>query len=204
MKIIKMINNDIIKIITEEISEFDFLGNDKYQKETESIDLLKNEEFQKQFICDALLSKSNIGINIYDSRIGGDWENDAEDASRLTIEYMTNITYQYDKEKEPVKFNLDFRSDGIQISKGEREDFATYDTPAYGEAWFNYFNWDDIEVSMYTDDGDDVDFIAFRKAPAKIQTLFIRHFTQEYIGEYTGLEIRTSEMKNNIQNTPYC
>ena len=66
---IKMINNDIIRIITEEISEFDFLGNDKYQKENESIDLLKNEEFQKRFICDALLSKNNIGINIYDSRI---------------------------------------------------------------------------------------------------------------------------------------
>ena len=49
-----------------------------------------------------------------------------------------------------------------------------------------------------------MDFVTLKKAPEKIQILFIRHFTQAYIGEYTGLKIRTPEMKNNIQNTPYC
>lgn len=199
-----MINKDILKIITEEISEFDFLGNDNYQKESESIDLLKNEEFQKQFICDTLLKKSNVKIEISDSRIGGDWEEDVQNASRLTIEYLTKITYQYDQGKEPINFNLDFRSDGIQIGKGERKDFGSYDTPAYGEAWFNYFNWRDIDVTLGTEEGDDINFVEFIKAPEKIQTLFIRHFIQGYIGEYTGLEIRTPEMNNNIQNTPYC
>jgi hypothetical protein len=195
---------NIIKIINEEISDFDFLSNDEYQKEKEIIDLLKNEEFQKTFICDALLNKKNIKIEVYDSRIGGDWEDDAEDASRLTLEYMLKVTYTYDQNKEPVNFNLDFRSDGIQISKGKREDFATYDTPAYGEAWFNYFNWSDVEVNLTTNDGDDINFVAIKRAPIKIQILFIRHFIQDYIGNYTGLEIRTPEMKDNIQNTPYC
>jgi hypothetical protein len=47
------------RIINEEISEFDFLGNEQYLKEQEVVDLLKNEDFQKQFICDSLLSNLN-------------------------------------------------------------------------------------------------------------------------------------------------
>ena len=51
-----MKKRDFIRIINEEISEFDFLGNEQYLKEQEIVDLLKNEDFQKQFICDSLLS----------------------------------------------------------------------------------------------------------------------------------------------------
>src|ERR1035437_5253077 len=54
-----MVEKDIIKIINEEASNFDFLGNDDNMKEQEIIDLLQNEEFQKQFICDSLLERKN-------------------------------------------------------------------------------------------------------------------------------------------------
>ena len=52
-----MKNKQLIKIINEEISGFDFLGNEEYLKEEEDINILKNEDFQKQFICDLLLKR---------------------------------------------------------------------------------------------------------------------------------------------------
>lgn len=194
---------EVIKIINEEISDFDFLGNDEYQKEKENIDLLSNEEFQKRFICDSLLNK-NVKIEVYDSRIGGNWEGDIEDANSLSIEYYLIIDYKYDQTKEPIKFNLDFTSDDVGISMGERTDRGTYDTPPSAEAWFNYFNWSDIDVTLSTADGDQIDFVAFKKAPMKIQSLFIKHYTIDYIYSYTGADFRTSDAKDSVKNVPYC
>ena len=44
-----MFKKDFIRIINEEISEFDFLNNQQYQKDREYVDLLNNEDLQKQF-----------------------------------------------------------------------------------------------------------------------------------------------------------
>src|SRR5208283_5141494 len=98
-----MSNKNIIKIINEVISEFDFLGNDKNNKEQEIIDLLKNEELQKQFICDSLLNKKDrIKIlNISDSTIGGNWDEvNTDNATTITIKYDLKIQYTYDINKE--------------------------------------------------------------------------------------------------------
>ena len=72
-----MIDKNIIRIINEEASNFDFLGNEDYLKEREILDLLQNEEFQKQFICDSLLERKNkIKTDVFESKLGGDWEDE--------------------------------------------------------------------------------------------------------------------------------
>ncbi|MFA5207260.1 MAG: hypothetical protein WC428_01020 [Candidatus Paceibacterota bacterium] len=202
-----MFDKNLIKIINEEVSGFDFLGNEEQLKEQEIIDLLQNEDFQKQFICDSLLEQKNkIKIDVFDSKIGGDWEKDSEDAKKLTLEYFLKIEYKYDQKKEPVVFDLSFYSNNISISKSDNYDpgdWGRYVAPS-GNAWFDGFNWNDINVDLNTSDGDEVKFVAFEKAPPRIKVLFIRQYVEGYIGNYTSMDISTPEIKDKIQNVPYC
>lgn len=196
-----------IKIINEEISNFDFLGNDKQIKEQENVDLLRNEDLQKQFICDSLLNKRDkIKIlNISDARIGGNWDsNNSEDANILTIEYNLKMEYVYSPDKEPIIFDLYFDSDNVRIGVNSWHNPGNnIDIAPEGDSWFDDFEWNDINVTVFTLDGDEIQFVAFEKAPPKIQMLFIREYTQGFINSQT-LEIRTKEMRDKVQNVPYC
>lgn len=201
-----------IKIISEEINNFDFLGNNEFLKEQETTDLLQNEDLQKQFICDSLLSKQDkVKIaKIADSYITGNWDElNKDDADSVTLEYSLDMEYQYDIEKEPLKFNLSFQSDRIDISVSGWYDTGKWSgtmpdsVESSGESWYDVFDWSDIDVKLYTMNGDEIKFLAFENAPPKIQTLFIREFVQNFIENET-LELRTNDLKDNIQNTPYC
>lgn len=200
---------NIINIIKEEVKNFDFLANDEFLKEHETIDLLMNEELQKQFICDSLLGKDNkvIIIKVVDSFINGDW--DEPENNTLGIEYTLDMGYVYEMGKEPIKFSMVFSSDNIDVSVGGWSDSGKFggtvdtDVEPSGESWYDSFDWSDIKVELFTIDGEEVKFIAFEKAPTNIQTLFIREFTQNFIESQTH-DIKTREMRDNIQNTPYC
>ena len=206
-----MRKQDFIKIINEELSNFDFLGNDEFLKEQGNTDLLLDEDLQKQFICDSLLNKkSKIKIvEITDSRISGNWEDDPENANNLTIEYFLKLEYKYDLEQEPIRFDLNFYSDEVRIGKSGWYDKGSWGgtmadaIEPSGDAWFDGFEWLDIDVTLNTPDVDEIKFVAFEKAPPRIKTLFIREYTQEFITNQT-MEIRTGEMKDKIQNVPYC
>ena len=112
---------NIIDIIAEEVKQFDFLGNDERNKEQEINELLMNEELQKQFICDALLGRNDKVkiVEIQDSYLTGNWDEfNKEDADRLSLEYSLIIDYLYDSRKPPLRFNLFFNADKINISVG--------------------------------------------------------------------------------------
>ena len=195
-----MLRKEYIKIINEEISNFDYLGNDDYAKEQELINLLKTEEFQKQFICDVLLRKPNIKKKVTHARIGGDYEDD--DPSYVSLEYFLDYEYQYDINKEEIKFTIDFSADKISINVYSNTDRGDYYTPPSTEAYYTDVEWLDIEVTMHTLDGDDIDFIAFNKAPIKIQELFIRENVENFISSET---FDTSELGGDkIQSISYC
>jgi hypothetical protein len=199
---------DIINIINEELSDFDFLGNDEYSKEKENYDLLSNEDFQKQFICDSLLGrKEKLKIRITDSRVGGNWEeNNPEDISYLTLEYFIEVEYKYDQTKESIKFTLNFDSDKISVNAESHSDPGNWGNyvPPESDTWFNSINWNDIDATIATLEGDEVEFKAFKKAPVDIQNLFVREYTQNYI-EANTIKINTGENINKpaIINT-YC
>jgi hypothetical protein len=191
-----------IKMINEEISKFDFLGNDAYNKEEESVDLLKNEDFQKQFICDSLVNNKNIKVRVTEARVGGDWE-EGNEASSLSLECFTEITYKYDINKEPIVFGLNFSSNNVKITiqaTHDSGDWSKYIAPS-GEASYSEIDWNSIDVELTTKDGDEIDFSAFKIAPFKIQNLFIREYTEHIIENKT---IEVNMQKDNIQNIPYC
>ena len=203
-----MKNKDFIKIIKEEINNFDFLNNDEYRKKQDINDLLMNEELQKQFICDSLLNRNNkIKINkIKDSFITGDWdEKDFNENGKLSLEYSIDMAYFYDSTKEPLIFDLYFHSDDIDVNVNGWNDAGNFGggVEPRGEAWFDRFDWGDIDVTLINADGEDLDFKAFKNAPAKIQTLFIREYLQNFIETQT-LTLKTPELKDNIRNIPYC
>ena len=206
-----MLKKDLIVLINEEISEFDFLGNDEYKKETENINLMKNEDFQKQFICDSLLNPSKIRqIKEAEARLGGNWEDDFDDADNVTIEYNVDLGYVFDQTKDPVTFNLSFYSDKIDIKKDGWYDKGRWagtmpdSIEPSGDAWFNRFDWLDINVGLYSLVGDEIDFIAYKKAPDRIKILFLRVYLEDFVGDKTGMDIRTKEMNDKVQNVPYC
>jgi hypothetical protein len=177
--------DNIIMIINEELENFDFLGNDEYNKEKEGFDLLSNEDFQKQFICDSLLKRRDkLKVRVTDSGVGGNWEtNNPEDISFLTLEYFTEIEYKYDPAKEAVKFTLNFDSDRISVSAGgyyNPGNWGRYEPPE-GDTWYDSIDWMDINVTLFTMDGDEIEFNAFKRAPADIQNLFVREYVESYI-----------------------
>jgi len=201
-----MTRKDFVKIINEEIKNFDFLGNDEVLKEQEVTDLLQNPDLQKQFICDSLLDKSGkVKIKeIVDSYIRGNWdESNTEDADRVTLVYSIDIDYRYDAMKEPITFNLYFNADKIDIGVDGWYNAGDYMNAPEGESWYNVFDWGDISVALNTIDGDDIEFKVFEQAPEKIQTLFMRHYLEGFI-ETESLELRTDDQKNTVHNTPYC
>lgn len=196
---------NIKKIINEEIKNFDFLGNEEFLKGQEDIELLSNEDLQKQFICDSLLKrKSKIKIlQIKDATLGGNWdENDFKNANLLTIDYNLHIEYLYDTTKHPLNFDLYFYSDNVGIKVNGNKDIGDYYTAPYSESWFNYIMWDDINVSLHTDDGDDINFNALKNAPHNIQVLFIREYTESFITNKTSMNINNNIDKSSIAQ--YC
>ena len=193
----------LIEIISEEVESFDFLRNEENQKEQEIIDLIKNEDLQKQFICDSLINKNKIKIILNDSSVGGNWNNDSlEDADTLTIDYNIDIEYKYDSNVESINFNLNFYGANVRIAIGGSSETGDNLTPPSNEAWFYGITWNDIEVSLFTLDGDKVKFLAFERAPKNIQSIFTREMLKDYIENQTSIDIR--DKFNGAEITRYC
>jgi hypothetical protein len=200
----KIIN--LKKIIAEEVNNFDFLNNDNDTKYQEYIDLLNNEELQKQFICDSLLTTQDKKIkflNTTNAYIGGNYETENfDDINKLTLEYGLDIEYLYDSTKEPIKLTLEFYSDNINVGASGYYDKGDYYTQPSGDAWFDYVEWSDIKVSLFTDDGEEIKFVAFEKAPANIQTLFIREYVSSFITSKTTMDVK--DKANKAAVSQYC
>lgn len=203
-----MNKQEIIKIITEEIQEFDFLGNDEHSKEMEIINLLKNEDFQRQFICDALLRKNLVKNNVTDNMVSDD-SRLFSGPNHMNVEIRVDVTYKYDQSKEPVEFGLEFVADNIEVDTDSDYDAGRWGVstddaiaPSGGD-WINYINWDKIEVNLYSMDGDEIEFNAFVKAPANIKTLFVREYCENNIENKSDYRIEVDPTDKTEINS-YC
>ena len=199
-----MKNKSIIKIINEEISDFDFLSNDKYTKDQESINLIRNEDFQKQFICDSLLKRKEKikTLDVVESHFDGNWEKNGY----LGIDYIVELAYTYDVTKQPAKFGLQFVGERIGFSTQEEESPGNYHTPGTYNAWFDEIKWQDIDVkmTMIGERDDEIEFLAFEHAPQRIQDLFVRDFIGSLIREWTSMGMGTPADYDNASKLGYC
>ena len=200
-----MDKKNFIRIVNEEIKNFDFLNNEESAKEQENIELLQNEDLQKQFICDSLLNRNEKIkiINMTDARMSGDWDSlNNDDRDALSIEYNISIDYVFDSSKEPLKLDLSFNGSNVEMNVSGTNDNGDYLTPSSNDTWINSINWQQITVSLFTSEEEKIDFIAYDKAPEKIQNLFIREFLEEFITEHTEMDVR--EKTDNTTITQYC
>jgi hypothetical protein len=207
-----MKNKQLIKIINEEISGFDFLHNEEYLKEEEGLNLLKNEELQKQFICDFLLKRKEKikTIQVSQSDFDGNWERNGY----LSIDYIIELAYTYDTTKEPAKIGLRFDGDRIQYNVDSDYDPGKWmgtmpdSTPPSGGDWFSQINWDDIVVEMFSIEkgfeGDIIEFLAFEHAPKRIQDLFLRDMLGDFIKEGAGVSMETPADFDDANKVGYC
>jgi len=187
-----MNNNVFIKLIKEELSEFDFLGNDAQHGEEDNINLLKNEDFQRQLIVDSLLESNKIEVDIKNSSVDNDWEGDVDANSKLSIEYIIDVVYNYDKNNEPVEFELGFTCETTPITGTEE-----------GKSWYETFDWNNIDVSLSTLNGDDVKFKAFEKAPDEIKAIFIREFVKDFVADATNADSHTEKTQDVVQDVTH-
>ena len=176
------IDKQIIKTINEAISEFDYLNNDKQVIEDEKAQLLGSEDFQKQFIIDSISNRNKIKENVIDSNIE---ETDNDNSScHFDIEYISDILYSYDTTKEPISFQL--YMNGIKvpcimdnnISRG-----GDYDTPDDVSSLISHVEWSDIHVTLYTNEGEEVEFNALSKASAKIKGIFAKQYLYDMVAD---------------------
>lgn len=184
---------NIIDIIKEEVNDFDFLGNRKVLEDNDIINLLKNRDFQKQFICDTLLNNDKIKtVDTISSNISGNWE-DGNDGGKMNIEFYQKLSYLYDKTKNPIEFNLDIDGTDISFHTTTIND----DTTNYSESKFTDIDWDSFNVTISTLDGDNIKFEELDSAPSNIRNLFIKEnikyllFNETSIS-FDGLDIRNS------------
>lgn len=164
-----MKKKDFIRIINEEVGEFDFLNNEKYIKEKEIIDLLQNFEFQKQFIFDSITKmRYVIEFNEFSAFVynQSDLEYENEEQNTLNLEITCDVKYKYDSMEEPINFSLIFLGNKVRYQQENSENLIT---------------WDEIDVDLYSIEGDKIDFTAFDKAPDNIKKLFIKSYIEDII-----------------------
>jgi hypothetical protein len=119
-----MRKKDFLRIINEEIAAFDFLGNEQHQQDEQLVGLLEDENFQKQFIIDSITNmRDKIQISNGNSEILTDPDEDTE-----TTASDFDLQYDYDTEKEPLKFNLGFDVDDVEMysPQGDKIKFIAF------------------------------------------------------------------------------
>lgn len=163
-----MKRKDFIRIINEEIGEFDFLNNDGYVEERRKIELLQNPQFQKQFIIDSITKmRDKIKFDQFSAHFYNDIDLDDQYRDNVNLEVNTEILYKYDPQEEPIRFSLVFTGSNIEYEP---------DTSSN-----EMVNWDDIDVNLYTTDGDQIDFSILEKAPLNTKILFIKAYVEDVI-----------------------
>lgn len=196
-----MKNFDFRKIINEEISDFNFLGVDDMLKEQEELELLQNEEFQKQFIIDSITNlKGKVKIleteTAYMQEPEYDKGDDNTGSDNVFLEYFIKVEYSYNE--APIKFKLDFTGE-VNLSWDGWHDpgkwggtMADAIEPS-GELWIDYIEWDNIQPNLRTMDNDDIEFTAFENAGEKTQELFIRAYVEDIVAQELDAELRVEK-----------
>jgi len=167
-----------IKIINEEIND---ILNDP-------TNLFQNNEFQLKFINNAINKLNNINFEIVEGYISNEYEE--YESGKLSIDITCNVTYKYEPNKI-IKFQIIFTSPNkIEYSIDTDTDKGDYYTAPYSTSRFTYFEYGDIDVNIYTDDGEEINFNSINNINGYHRSRFIRMFIRSYIENKTGISLK--------------
>jgi hypothetical protein len=143
---------NIIKLINEEISEYDFLGAGKMQEADSLASNFSTPEFQEQFINDIINKKVKISDAVF-------LENSEDDIVKYPGDHPTfNIKYTLQIDNyNGLNFELLLEGQNIDYSLKISNEKQTYDTPGSSEISYKYINWNDIDTIIITDQNEKIE-----------------------------------------------
>ena len=152
----------LIDLIKEEVSNFDYLNNDKRVKEKEDISIIYKDEFQKKFILDTIEGKVESYVDNKEAYTNFSKSGDINDDY---IDFNITINFKY----ESNNLGVEFIGDKVNVLDGELNN----------EEDINNIKWLQIIVILKANNGDTVNFQMYEKAPDKIKELFIKSCIKE-------------------------
>ena len=157
-----------VRSIMEAIESFDFLGMEEEKKKEESLKILNSKEFQVTFIND-IINEFNNKIKfkdidvIYDS---SQIDDELKDGEKFSLEYNVSLKYLY--KDNVINITLFFSGTDIDYKLESNEE---------GEQTFTDLDWNDINIHIFNNDGDEVDFSWLDKSP-QIKSRIIKKFIE--------------------------
>ena len=141
-----MKKKDVIRIINEEISGYDFLNISEIENTDNYLNIINSKEFQTQLVYDIISKNPNIT----------DWNealssvDDVEDdgwGDNVIPHLEKNYTFTYNHGNQPYKLTLDLEGHNVPISMEGSSIPATHLQPAeYPEP--SYADYSDIEITF--------------------------------------------------------
>jgi len=181
---------NIVKIIKEEIDNFNFLNSDDYQQHNEYLSLLKNIDFQKFFIESVLRQPNNVEKkDEYLTDVTGSWDDSENETGNISFEYETDVVYKQSQNTEPVEFNIQVNADNVNLYVNVNSDKGDYHTAPHSEGWLSDINWYDMNVLLLSNDGDEINFEEYQKLSSGDQEKFIRFFIEDFFTKRTSMPI---------------
>lgn len=154
--------NSLIKLIKEEVNNFDYLNNDKRVKEKEDVSIICKDEFQKKFILDTI--EGNVQAYVDNKDLNSMFRKYGDITDNF-IDLDITINFKY----EDNNFDIEFTGNRVDILDGQlnsKEDI-------------NNIKWHQISVILKANNGDTLNFQMYNKAPDKIKELFIKSCIKE-------------------------
>lgn len=176
----------LIILINETISEFDFLSNDEDQKYLDYVKKIEDPVFQKQFIYDVINYKFPEKLKTSEELVHFE-DNLDVDIKGMSIDLNVSVEYEY--KDDVLKFDLTFTGDNVEYDYDEDVSPRIRDYEGHHTGWFTHINWDDINVTLFSDDGQEIKFTVFENVSDHVQNIFIRMFVQHVI-QNESLEVK--------------
>lgn len=149
---------DILKIIKEEISNYDFLGLDEIAKEDEYKTIINSKQFQTQFVNDVINDINNDSkfkkINTLYKSMSID---NAGFINEEPLHFDFEIEMIYTYNNTDINLNLMFDGDNIEYDFRIDKSIGDHDTPTYNDFVFEDINWNDVKFNMFTNDGYEIE-----------------------------------------------
>jgi hypothetical protein len=146
-----MAKKQIIRLINEEISNFDFLGLDEIKQEDSIESVLKSRDFQVRFVND-VLRNFNDGT-IFKDKEEIEQSSNVEDLQpdgyeKLNVTYIIDFKYNYQGKDMPLSIIIE--GNNVWYDLQVTNDPGDWYTPPSGEASLD-IDWNDFGVKIMYD-----------------------------------------------------
>jgi hypothetical protein len=173
-----MKKKNVIRLINEEISDFDYLNINELEKEDNVEGTLKSRDFQTSLVRDLMSNFNNP--NIFKDKEVIEQSSNVEDlepdsVQRLNVSYIVDFIYNYNGKDMPLAIIIEGK-DMWQDLNVVRDEGDWY-TPPSAEASLD-FDWNDFEVKVMYDGEIEVELDWLYKN----KELF-RKFLEYFIGD---------------------